>query len=184
MKFCEKLRSAKLEIGEILSGMSSKTCCFTGHRSQKLPWGFNEKNTRCMVMKEKVRAEIINAIDCGYEIFISGMAIGFDMICAEIVLELKKMYKNIKLVCAIPCKGQENLWKQDTQERYRKIVKQADKVRCVYDGYIDGCMQERNKYMINNSTLVIALFNGGAGGTMQTINYAKNLDKKIIIIEP
>ena len=41
-------------------------------------------------MKEKLRNEIIKAIKNGYTTFISGMALGFDMICEEIVLELKK----------------------------------------------------------------------------------------------
>ncbi len=70
--------------------LSRITCCFTGHRPQSLPWKFNEKDERCLKMKEQLWNEIIKAIKNGYKTFISGMALGFDMICAEIVLELKK----------------------------------------------------------------------------------------------
>ena len=61
----------------------------------------------------------INVYD-GYVYFISGMALGFDMICAEIVLELKMKYPYIKLICAIPCKNQDKLWNDDCKKRYKK----------------------------------------------------------------
>ena len=79
------------------------TCCFTGHRNQKLPWRFKENDLRCIKMKESARNQIVSAIKRGYNHFISGMAIGFDMICAEIVLDLKEQYPNIILECALPC---------------------------------------------------------------------------------
>lgn len=43
-------------------------------------------------------------------------------------------------------------------------------------------MKERNKFMINNSSLCIALFDGKPSGTKQTIDYAKSLNKEIIYI--
>ena len=69
---------------------------------------------------------IEKAILNGYTYFISGMALGIDMICAEIVLKLKKKYKNIILECAIPCLNQEKQWSLSEQERYRKILHKAD----------------------------------------------------------
>lgn len=59
------------------------------------------------------------------------MALGFDMICAEIVLEIKKKYPHIKLVCAIPCKNQDELWTNEYKKRYKKILKQADTIRYI-----------------------------------------------------
>ena len=66
------------------------TLCFTGHRSQKLPWKFNEQDPRCLQMKSTLYKELECAIDDGYTTFITGMALGFDMIAAELLLELKK----------------------------------------------------------------------------------------------
>ena len=45
-------------------------------------------------------------------------------------------------------------------------------------------MQERNEYMLKNSSLVIALFNGCAGGTKSTILKAKKMGLKIDVIQP
>ena len=55
---------------------------FTGHRPQKLPWGFNENDERFIDMKNRTKVEIENAIIKGYHTFLCGMALGFDMMCA------------------------------------------------------------------------------------------------------
>lgn len=162
-----------------------KTVCFTGHRPQKLPWKFNENDVGCMAMKEIAKLEITNAILSGKEHFISGMALGFDMIAAEIVLELKEEYPHISLECAIPCKDQDKMWPAQQKERYKYILSRADKITYVSDKpYFDGCMQNRNKYMIDNSSTLIALFNGLPGGTKQTIDYAKEKGLEVVVIKP
>lgn len=135
-------------------------------------------------MKNKLNEEIIKAIKNGYTTFISSMALGFDMICAEIILQLKKEYPDIKLIGAIPCKTQDKLWNEKDKQRYKSILSKLDGVRCIYDDYIGPkCMLERNQYMINNSSLVIALFNGKNGGTKNTLDYAKKSGIKIDILD-
>ena len=53
-----------------------KTCAFTGHRPQNLPFGFNEEDERCIDLKKALREQIINLIENeGVTHFISGMAI-------------------------------------------------------------------------------------------------------------
>lgn len=174
----------KETLKEINKEMSAYIACFTGHRSQKLPWGYNESDERCVCMRNCTRVEIENAIKSGYHTFLCGMALGFDMICAELVLELKKKYPHIKLIGAIPCKNQDSPWTKSQQVRYKKLVKQLDGVCCIYDEYVDGCMLERNDYMLNNASLVIALYNGKGGGTGYTIKKAQLKGLKVIIIKP
>ena len=57
--------------------------CFTGHRPEKL-------NMSEHAVKKALRIEILNAIEDGMPVFISGMARGVDIWAAEIVLELRK----------------------------------------------------------------------------------------------
>jgi len=163
-----------------------KTCCSTGHRPQKLPWGFNENDNRYIIAKKKTRNALLTAISKGYLYFISGMALGFDIMFAEVVLELKEEYPNIKLICIIPCEDQSNIWNKMQQARYHKILAQADYTHCLYKTYKENtnCMIERNNYMLNISSLVIALFNGKNGGTKRTLDTAKAQGKEIIIITP
>ena len=107
------------------------------------------------------------------------------MICAETVLNLKARYSDIKIIGALPCYVQDKKWKDKDKQRYRNILSRLDKVRCIYDEYIGAeCMHERNRYMVNNSSLMIALYNGQNGGTKSTIEYAKQRGLKIVIINP
>ncbi|MDE6667829.1 MAG: DUF1273 domain-containing protein [Clostridia bacterium] len=168
----------------ILKRIKAKTACFTGHRPQKLPWGFNENDERCKTMKATLKAEIETAVQNGYNTFFCGMALGFDMICAETVLELKQKY-DIYLIGAIPCKHQDRKWSKEYKIRYRNLLKRLDRVHYVCKHYTGAeCMLERNRYMIDNSSLLIALFDGGDGGTKFTVDYAREKGLNIVIIKP
>lgn len=136
-------------------------------------------------MKRTLRAEIEKAIERGYKTFLCGMALGFDTICAETIIDLKQKYPDIERIGAIPCKTQDSKWADKDKARYRNLLQQLDGVRCIYDEYIGAeCMLERNRYMVNNSSLMIALFDGKAGGTESTIDYAKQQGLEIVIIYP
>ena len=182
MSFKEEIQSIKKLCENEFNLQKNKTLCFTGHRPNKLPWGLNEKDDRCLKMKVNLKEKIIEAIENGYTYFISGMAIGFDIICAEMILELKKDYPQIKLICALPCKDQYKVWTSQQIKRYKQVISKCDEIRCLYDTYNDKCMLERNDYMLNNSSIVIALYNGLSGGTGYTIKKAKEKGLKIEII--
>lgn len=98
---------------------------------------------------------------------------------------IKKNYKDIKIIGALPCRNHDNLWPAKEKEIYRKILEKLDSIRCVYDEYNGSeCMHERNRYMVTNSSLMIALYNGLPGGTQKTIEFAKEQGLEIIIIKP
>ncbi len=111
------------------------------------------------------------------------MALGIDTICAEIVLALKKAHPQVQLECAIPCLEQERFWPLKAKKRYQKILKNCNKITMVSDQkYFDGCMIQRNKYVVDNCDLLIAVYNHRSGGTKMTIDYAKSIDKPAIVI--
>ena len=157
--------------------------CFTGPRPQHLPWRFNEYNKDCILLKNKIEQYITNSINSGFDYFISGMALGFDTYCAEAVLKLKKQYPNIKLECAIPNEKQCEKWSEQAKNRYFYILEQADKVTYIDKEFSMTSIHTRNKYMVDNSDVVIA-YNVGeiCKGTTETINYANKKNKIVINI--
>jgi uncharacterized phage-like protein YoqJ len=160
-------------------------CCFTGHRPTQLPWQYNESGIRYWAFKRRFRKAIISSIEEGYKHFISGMALGVDMIAAEIVLELKATYPDIILECALPCINQTAKWNDESIMRYQNILSLADYVTKVSDTfYFNGCMAKRNKYMVDKSSRIIACFNGKPGGTEQTIKMAEIAGLDIVIVKP
>lgn len=115
--------------------------------------------------------------------FISGMAQGVDTYVAQIILKLKHRY-DITLECAIPCATQTKGWTDNAISEYEKIKNLADMVSYIRKEYTVSCMAERNIYMVNRAKYLIAVFGGGKSGTLNTIQYAKELQREIVVINP
>ena len=63
-----------------------KTCCFTGHRPQKL--GYGENSIQCDELKGRLEELIKNLIEKeGVTHFISGVALGVEVVGADIKLD-------------------------------------------------------------------------------------------------
>lgn len=162
-----------------------KTCAFTGHRPQNLPFGFNEEDERCIDLKKTLREQIINLIENeGVTYFISGMAIGVDMYAAEIVLGLKASYPGITLESAIPCESQAAKWSEALRDRYFDIASKCDKETLIQTHYTPDCMDKRNRYMVDHADYIIAVWDGKPSGTGKTVMYAQSKGKVIIKVNP
>ena len=161
-------------------------CCFTGHRPDKLPWGEDESDPRCLRLKESIARAVEEAYISGIRHFITGMARGVDLYCAEAVLALRKAEEDITLECARPCETQADTWPAAEQERYRSILDRCNYETLVQHRYDRFCMIRRNRYMVDRSSRLIAVYNGvPKGGTFQTLAYAmkKGLDIHTIDLE-
>ena len=79
-----------------------QTCCFSGHRPAKLPWGGNEADERCLALKGELAAHLETLYAEGYRHFICGMALGCDMYFAEAVTALRDVHDDVTLEAAVP----------------------------------------------------------------------------------
>ncbi len=61
---------------------------FTGHRPGKFSWKNNETDPRCVLLKTVLTEQIVKLAKAGVTDYLSGMALGTDVYCAEIVLAL------------------------------------------------------------------------------------------------
>jgi len=163
--------------------MLDENCCFTGLRPQKL--NFKENSEKYNIIISKCEKYIIQLIK-RYNVtnFISGMALGWDSWCAEKVLKLKHTYPNISLECAIPCLNQDKYWSELDKHRYAEILSKADNILQLQEKYTPDCMLKRNRYMVDKCLYVLALWDKQNGGTTNTIKYALEKERRIIIINP
>lgn len=161
------------------------TCCFTGHRPDKLH-GYNPFSEGNYKMLTELRGIIIDHIETkGVDTFITGMALGIDTWSAKLVLKLKEAYPHIKLIAAVPCANHSNRWKQESRDEWQTIIDKCDEVHYVSnEEYTHWCMQDRNKWMVDNSKHVIAVWDGTKGGTANCVNYALKQDKVIEVLKP
>ena len=101
------------------------------------------------------------------------MAKGVDTWAGEMVLEFKNIYPDIKLVCALPYPTFALGTTENERCIRKKLLDNATLIHMSYSTYSPLSFQSRNMWMVDNSSLVIALFTGESGGTRNTINYAQ-----------
>jgi uncharacterized phage-like protein YoqJ len=159
------------------------SCCFSGHRPVRLPWGSNENDPRCLDLKRQIGEKLEEFYARGYRHFYCGMAIGCDMYFAEEVLKLRERHPDVTLEAAVPCDDQAARWHRALQERYQSLLSQCDVVSYVSHSYTPDCMMRRNEFMIDRSSLLLACFAGTGGGTMKTILYAQRSGIETEILE-
>ena len=137
------------------------------------------------MLKGILAVQIITLVNNGVTDFLSGMALGTDLWSSQIVLDLRKEKPTLKLHCILPHEGQADKWSLSARERYNAILKQADSIEYVSCAYYDGCMIDRNHRLVESADLLLAVYNGvRRSGTGATVNYARKLGKKIIVIDP
>ena len=101
------------------------------------------------------------------------MARGVDIWAAEIVLARKAVNPAIRLICALLHPDFEKRWNSAWQARYHAILQQADLVKVICPSFSMASYQIRNEWMVDHSVRLIAIYNGTAGGTANTIAYAE-----------
>lgn len=156
------------------------TCCFTGHRMEKLPWRDNESAAACLALKGRIAAAVEAVYASGMTHYICGMATGCDMYFCDAVIELRQAHGEITLEAAVPYDGQAERWPAALKKRYDRLLSQCDYITVVSDCYTPDCMMKRNRYMVDNSSVLIAAYNGSRGGTMNTLLYAMRQGVEII----
>lgn len=150
----------------------------TGHRPDKLG-GYDENNPLAIVVKKHIR-KVLSFYKDKELITICGMALGIDQWWAEACIELK-----IPFIAAVPFKGMESKWPEESQKRFYKILGSAKKVEYVCKpGYGAWKMQVRNEWMVNQSDLLIAYWNGSEGGTGNCVEYAISIGHNIETYNP
>ena len=156
------------------------SCCFTGHRPGKLPWGYCEEDPRCLALKRRIADAAEAACAEGFRHFLCGMALGCDLYFCEAVLALRDQYPDITVEAAVPCPTQADAWAPDQRERYTRLVEACDFETLVSAKYTPYCMQRRDRYMVDHASLLIAAFDGTPGGTRYTMQYAMSRGLSIV----
>lgn len=77
---------------------------------------------------------------------------------------------------------QSDGWTAAQQERYRDLLELCNYRTVVQEKYDPGCMHRRNRYMVDHSSLLLAVHDGSPGGTRYTIEYALRRRKDVLIL--
>ena len=165
--------------------MDIQAVAFSGHRPKKFPWKYDETASDCVALKQILRENVDKFIRQGIVHYLSGMAEGTDIWAAEAVLAARETHKKIKLHCILPCVAQADKWSAASRERFRSILNLTDSLYYVNREYRQGCMLERNRFLVDWSTVLFAVYNGEKrGGTAATVRYARKMGREIFTLVP
>ena len=153
------------------------TCCFTGHRV--LPKGQRQ------TIETALCAEIDALVAQGYTDFVAGGALGFDTLAALCVVRKRALLgsvRPIRLHLFLPCPEQSDNWDESDRLLYRRILAAADTGRYVSPHYTRSCMLDRNRAMVDVSSVLIAYLTRDTGGSAYTVRYAKQTGKVVTFV--
>ena len=128
-------------------------------------------------IKEKISVEALTlifegAIYSGYDTFLIGMAVGFDTLCFNVLTEIRKS-KNIRIIACIPCEKQDLKCSDFQKREYAKMLELADEKIVLSKEYTPYCMMNRNRFMVDNCSQLLAYVREKKGGTKSTVEYAE-----------
>lgn len=147
-----------------------KKACVTGHRN------INNTQINCKAVNKLIDLAINN----GIEQFLVGMSRGADFRFAEVLSERK-----LNWVAVIPCLEQTILWTTEDRNHHLHLLKFPSDMIILTDFYKQGVMQARNKYMVDNSELLLAIYDDSEkGGTAHTVKSAIEQNKLIYQFNP
>ena len=152
--------------------MKNLCVCFTGHRS--IP------SDIAPVIASRLYDTLKELIREGFSEFAAGGALGFDTLAARVVLALKKDFPNVKLKLILPCLEQTKGWKRDDIAVYESIKREADEVIYTAREYSVGCMHQRNRRLVDESSVCVCYLTSERGGTAYTVRYARENNLRII----
>ena len=159
-----------------------RTACFSGYRPQKFGFELRDGVEAFRLLKENIESEAIKAIEAGYVDFICGMANGFDLLCGECIVALRRggpsPREGLRLIAAAPYRGHGfgGRW----GEIYGLVISEASEVVYVSGEKGPEAYLARNRYMVDNSSLLICYYDGLPGGTRYTVSYARKRGLRVV----
>ena len=144
---------------------------FTGHRT--LPADPSP-------LRELLRRQLLLAAEEGYTDFLSGGAMGFDLLAAETVLDLKAEDPRLRLWMILPYEAQAARYPHRDRLRYEALLARADLVRYTAGHYYTGCFLTRDRVLAESADGCICYLTRSTGGTAYTVRHAALRDIPII----
>lgn len=157
--------------GAHLLSRRTQSVCFTGHRV------LGQADETALAALDEL---LVHLYQNGYRDFLCGGALGFDLYVAEHIVTLRDRFPDVRLISCIPCAVQSAKWPRRDKSRYQRLLYLSDEVRVLSSFYYDGCMQVRNRYMVDRSSVCVAYMKRLRGGTFSTVCYAASQDLVVV----
>jgi uncharacterized phage-like protein YoqJ len=190
-----------------------RTLAVTGHRPEKL-YGYDFTDPRYEALSRKIGELVANAYAHSYRQFISGCALGADMLFAEAVIELRQKVSAADpayLTSAVPYITQAEHWPAEARQRWLDILKRSDltyltnakrEIRYLEvvkhldslrhgksthpptEDYERRFLLDRNQWIVDRANSVLVIWDGKPSGTADCVRRAQERGIKVVRLDP
>lgn len=165
-----------------------KRLVVTGYKQHELGI-FDDKNPGVRFIKKALENRFRALLDEGLEwILVSGQ-LGVETWAAEVAIEMKEEFPQLKFALLTPFLEQENKWNEANQEKYKEIARQADFHRSLTNRPYEAPWQfiEKNKFFLRNSDGILIMYDEETDGSPKFIKkeaeqYAEKNDYQVMLI--
>lgn len=156
-----------------------KTCCIITNDFCNFDFLSKEKKE-----KEKIKAKAVEEItklrNDGVQNFISALEEGIDIFITDYIMKTKGEKESLE--CAVAFEEQAKNYSEREREKYFCLCESCDTLSFVSRKRDFGCKTKRDRYMIEQSDIVLCFWDKFAPYTGELLQYAVTRDKKIIYI--
>ncbi|MBQ8623230.1 MAG: DUF1273 family protein [Oscillospiraceae bacterium] len=150
------------------------TACFSGHRPEKIPFNIYHQINKETYLSY-IYFHIHQAYEQGYRTFLTGMARGFDILAATAVIKYRRRFSvndKINLVGVSPFLNEIKHLHGKDLFNYNFVKSNCDEMIYLNQEYTKGCFHQRNRFMVDRSSLLICSCIDEKSGTGSTMKYA------------
>jgi uncharacterized phage-like protein YoqJ len=165
-----------------------KRVVVTGYKPHELGI-FDDKNPGVRFIKKALENRIRALLDEGLEWIILSGQLGVETWAAEVVLDLKPEFPELKYAVLTPFLEQEKNWNEAKQEKYQRILASADFHRSLTTKPYEAPWQfiEKNKFFLRNSDGILIVYDEETDGSPKLIKkeaerYAEKNDYVVMTI--
>ncbi|MHA6259793.1 SLOG family protein [Sporosarcina sp. CAU 1771] len=150
-----------------------KRLVVTGYKQHELGI-FDENHPGIAFIKKALKSKLLSLLDTGLEWVIISGQLGVETWTAELVLELKDEYPNLKYALITPFLEQEKNWNETKQETYRSLIEKADYHNSLTQTPYEAPWQfiEKNKFFMRNSDGILIVYDEENEGSPKFIKQA------------
>ncbi|QLK86164.1 DUF1273 domain-containing protein [Staphylococcus sp. 17KM0847] len=136
-----------------------KTMYITGYKSYELNI-FNDDAPEVVYLKKLITHKLVGYIEEGLEWVLIQGQLGIELWAASCVLELKKIYPDLKLGVITPFTNHTSKWRESQQIMYQSIIDHADFVDSVFHSDFKGAyqFQAADQFMLDHTDITMLIY--------------------------
>jgi uncharacterized phage-like protein YoqJ len=165
-----------------------KRLVVTGYKPHELGI-FDDKHPGVRFIKKALKKRFLALLDDGLEWVIISGQLGIETWAADVVIELKKEYTELKYAVITPFNEQEKNWNDMKKEKYHTIVALADYHTSLTNRPYEAPWQfiEKDKFFMRNSDGILIVYDEENDGSPKFVKkaaekYAERSDYQVLTI--